>query len=196
MKSYSVQFKIGVTGIFSVVIWILAKFNLLRLNFNEWLTITGILITIVLFYHFYGSNKRTLIYLSIYLFFLFTAFYIFLFKVSELRVSTSFNNFYLELFIYSTIMMISSVAVIGSISLKNKLRHIFVFLVLMIFLIVMIGIESVSKSLLDNSFFIYLKDVRNYGITLLIVALFFFPIKNLISLINKQRKVENDNANV
>ncbi len=187
-ENFSVQFKLGVAGIISSLIWISVKFGLFSLSVNEWLSLCGIIFSFVFFYH-YLENESLYTLISVYLFFYPSLFFIY-FNQNQMR--NSHLNFDFSLFVYVFTFSLGAFFFFKSFLSPSKLKLIFVSVILSIGTVVAFIWNFQIKNLRQDFFSSIFWTKVEYIITISLILILLFPIKNILNSIREIKQKGDD----
>jgi|GEM_PF-2333892 hypothetical protein len=189
-RIFSIQFNFGVAGIFSSIIWILTKFGLIKLTMNEWISISLLIFSFAMFYYYLSVRNDGLIVFSIFSFFTSIVFIIYWLESAK---SNNRINFNFEFFYYAFAFSIISFFLIKSFYSNAKYNLLTSSILLLFTLIGIFGFQFLNdniKSSQIHSFIYYYNEVKRYLVNLCLVALIYFPVKNLMSVL--KQNINND----
>lgn len=183
-----IQFKIGIAGIIASLIWIGVKFGIFHLSILEWISLSGAILSLACFYHFAGTDSNSSLFYSILLFFVSISVLIY-FHQNE-----SFNNrinFDFSILIYGVGFSFGTFFLTRSFYSRDRLK---LFFVALIFFLGTLGFMFLRNSILSfvqtQPYFNSLKNFSNISITLVLILILFYPVRNIFQLLF--RKAGND----
>lgn len=187
-KDYTVQFYIGIAGIFSSLIWIMVKFGLLSFTNFEWLSISLISFSLALSYHFINREINSLIMLSVLCFFISISFLVY-FILSETEQSRL--DFNINYFFYSIGFTVGTFFLIKSFASEKKLNLVLSATLYFFTLVGFFALPILSKlfnlQIIDN-LISSITEVNETIINLLILLLIIFPVVNILNELKKLRE--------
>lgn len=187
-NNYPVQFKFGVAGIISSLIWICVKFGLFSISNYEWISLSGIIFSFSLFYHYYETGENFSSFISVFMFFLFITFFVYF---NQIKLKNTHTNFDFSFFSYVFFISLGAYFFVKSFVEVQKFKFIlvaFIFLIGSFLNFVFYSDFNRWNQDLFNSF--ALNKIENGVITLLLILLLFFPLKNIFMTI--KQKMRND----
>lgn len=189
-NNFSVQFKLGLAGIISSLIWIGSKFGLFSISNFEWLSLCGIIYSLVLFYHYYDLEENSFSFLSVFLFFISITFFVYFNQNQSRNSHTSFDfSFFIFVFSFS----LGAFLLIKSFLYPKKINQIFVSMIFLIGTILIFVFKFKLNIWIMVNFGLFNFDkILNYLITILLFALLLYPTKNIIKIIKQINQNRNN----
>lgn len=188
-NKYSIQFKLGIAGIISSLIWISVKFGLFSISNDEWISLSGIIFSFTLFYHYYETEKKSITLVSVFLFYLLITFLIYF---NQLQLRKGNHNLDFVYFIYVFCFSIGAFLFLKSFMEEQKVKLLLTAFVLLIGTLLILILEfNFHQWKLDLINSVHLGRIENGIITLSLVLLLYYPVKNIINIlkeINTKRK--------
>lgn len=189
-NKYSIQFKLGIAGIISSLIWISVKFGLFSISNDEWISLSGIIFSFALFYHYYETEKNSITFVSVFLFYLLIIFFVYF---NQLQLRNGNHNFDFVYFIYVFCFSIGAFLFINSFMEEKKVKLLLTALVLLIGVLLILIMEfNFHQWKLKLISSIHLVRIVDGIITLLLILLLYFPVKNIINIFKKIISKRND----
>ncbi len=184
-NNYSIYFKVGIGGVITSLIWFGVKFGLYSISNFEWLSIGGIILSFILFYHFTGTDKNLITFVSIFCFLLFILLYIF-FNRTEVLGSRSSFDFSMITYVFG--FSLGTFFLIKTFSEEKKSRFILVAIIFFLFTMSILAFDDLIKNFrLIQNLMNYYKQIENLIVTLSAFLLLIFPVKNIFKLMRQKK---------
>lgn len=192
MTRLSIQSKLGISGIVASLIWIAAKFGLFTISENQWICVSGIIFSFIIFYHFLGTEKKSTVLISILIFFYSITLLIYFLQTEEINNRLNFDfNFiiYASSFAFGAFL----IALTFFEKLISKSRMVFVSLLLISSSILVLFLKpQVYEIYFLQKSISFIEEYLDIVISILILSLLIFPLKEIIKSFNKTKKMSDD----
>lgn len=190
---FSLQFKLGIGGIVTSIIWIASKLGLFSLSANIWLSGFGLIVSFIIFYHFVDTDNKSATLLSIIFFFYSLTASIYFY---HLEMIGSRSNFDFSFLIFATVFSLGAFFLSNTFAERleapSKIFLVSFVLLLSSFLVIMIKSLSVKVDFINEA----LRNFEEYfqlAISILLLLILIFPMKEILKSLKKK---EEDNLDV
>ncbi|MCX8056440.1 MAG: hypothetical protein N3F03_02375 [Ignavibacteria bacterium] len=192
--TYSIQFKLGIAGIISSLIWIAVKFGLFTLTEHEWISLSGVIFSLVIFIHFYGSEKINLVLISSILFFFSVTFFLYFYQTRDFVNRSNFDFNYL---IYGVGFALGSVllSLVFNEKVNSRFKVFLTSIVLLFGAIIYLLVEFQLPNLRNQfQFLLSFSEYINWTISILILLIVILQLKevflNVKEIIKKKENAQ------
>ncbi len=192
MVRLSIHSKLGISGIIASLIWIAAKFGLFTISENQWICVSGIIFSFVIFYHFLGTEKKSIVLISTLSFFYSITLLIYFLQTEGINNRLNFD-FNFIIFASSFSLGAFLIAITFLEKLVSELRMIFVSLFLILSSILVLFLKSqIYENYFIQEALSYLEKYLNTIISILILSLIIFPLKEILKSFTKTKSMKDD----
>lgn len=190
---FSLQFKLGIGGIVTSIIWIASKLGLFSLSANIWLSGLGLILSFIIFYHFVDAQNKPVTLFSTLLFFYSLTTLIYFYHI---EIMGSRSNFDFSFLIFATVFSLGAFFLsnifVEKFEALSRIFLVSVTLFLSSFLVIITNPLIVKINFINELY----KEIENYldlALSISILLILIFPFKEIIKSFKKK---QDDNLDV
>lgn len=190
---FSLQFKLGIGGIVTSIIWIASKLGLFSLSANMWLSGLGLILSFIIFYHFIDAQNKPVTLFSTLLFFYSLTTLIYFYHI---EIMGSRSNFDFSFLICATVFALGAFFLsnifVEKFEALSRIFLVSVTLFLSSFLVIITN-PLIVKINFINEIYNKIEKYPDLALSISILLILIFPIKEIIKSFKKK---QDDNLDV